>query len=278
MADGYANAYNYTGLCSYEREFDSNVSTKWMKSNWIHSFTLSVVYAVFLCYIGERIMSRRKAMILERPLLIWNCFLAVCSIVAFIRMSPEFLYSLYLYGFKWSICDPSCYYGVTGFWAYVFALSKAVELIDTVFIVLRKRPLTFLHVYHHITVLTYTWHAYKDRTASGRWFGWINCGVHSVMYTYYACRSAGIRFNKWLPMTLTSLQLAQMVVGCYIAIIVYLTKLEDESCNQTFENLYFSFFIYTTYLVLFASFFYKTYIRKGNRYHKPEENGVKKVE
>lgn len=45
---------------------------------------------------------------------------------------------------------------------------QVAELLDTVFIVARKRPLLFLHWYHHISVLVYTWHAYKDHTASGK--------------------------------------------------------------------------------------------------------------
>lgn len=37
---------------------------------------------------------------------------------------------------------------------YIFYLSKFYELLDTVIIVLKKRPIIFLHVYHHcITVL-----------------------------------------------------------------------------------------------------------------------------
>ena len=33
-----------------------------------------------------------------------------------------------------------------------FAISKLVEYGDTVFLVLRKRPVTFLHWFHHTTV------------------------------------------------------------------------------------------------------------------------------
>lgn len=40
------------------------------------------------------------------------------------------------------------------FFFYIFYLSKFYELLDTVIIVLKKRPIIFLHVYHHcITVL-----------------------------------------------------------------------------------------------------------------------------
>lgn len=46
---------------------------------------------------------------------------------------------------------------MAGFWATMFVLSKVPELGDTIFIVLRKQPLIFLHWYHHATVLVYSW-------------------------------------------------------------------------------------------------------------------------
>lgn len=39
------------------------------------------------------------------------------------------------------------------------------ELVDTLFIVLRKKPLIFLHWYHHITVLLFCWHAFATLSA-----------------------------------------------------------------------------------------------------------------
>lgn len=36
---------------------------------------------------------------------------------------------------------------VCGFWTWLFVLSKLPELGDTIFIVLRKQPLIFLHWY-----------------------------------------------------------------------------------------------------------------------------------
>lgn len=51
-------------------------------------------------------------------------------------------------------------------WAFCF--SKLPELIDTVFIVLRKQPLIFLHWYHHASVLVYCWFSYQDYSSTGR--------------------------------------------------------------------------------------------------------------
>lgn len=254
--------YNeYTGVFNFERQFDPMNTAKWLEANWAHSMTLSIFYITFI-YFAKKMMYQRKPFSLKKPLFTWNLFLAVFSAIGVLKISPEFFDALFTEGFQYSICNISYIYGVSGFWTRMFVMSKALELIDTVFIVLRKRPLTFLHIYHHTTVLIYTWHACKDHTATGRWFIWMNYTVHSFMYTYYACRSSGMKLNKWLQMLLTTLQLVQMVIGCYIALSAYFIKLRGEQCSQTYENLYFCFFIYFTYFLLFAKFFYDAYIKK----------------
>lgn len=131
---------------------------------------------------------------------------------------------------------------------YHLSTFQLVEFGDTAFIVLRKRPLLFLHWYHHVTVLVYTWHAYKvpffyfikiqissqvkrrsfrdndqililkDHTASGRWFIWMNYTVHAFMYTYYAMRAKGFNLPKWSAMMITVLQILQMVGGVVIGL------------------------------------------------------------
>jgi len=183
-------------------------------------------------------------------------------------MSPEFFYVLRHYGFEYSMCDPSFAAGVPGFWTEMFAYSKVLEFGDTFFIVARKRPVIFLHWYHHITVLTYTWHAYKEHTAAGRWFIWMNYTVHAFMYSYYALSSLGKRFPKWVPMSVTTLQITQMVIGCIIAINAYRIKSMGGYCHQTYNNLYFSFSIYFTYFLLFANFFYHVYMRRGGKHNR----------
>lgn len=48
-------------------------------------------------------------------------------------------------------------------------------------LILKKRPVIFLHSYHHITVLLYCWHAYASRNSAGLWFATMNYCVHSLM-------------------------------------------------------------------------------------------------
>lgn len=52
------------------------------------------------------------------------------------------------------------------------------ELGDTIFVVLRKKPLIFLHWYHHVTVLLYCWHSYYEQTTYGLYFISMNYTVH----------------------------------------------------------------------------------------------------
>ncbi|KAJ1348106.1 Elongation of fatty acids protein [Parelaphostrongylus tenuis] len=99
--------------------------------------------------------------------------------------------------------------------------------------------------------MIFTWHAYKDHTASGRWFIWMNYGVHALMYTYYALRAIRLRLPKHIAMMVTILQISQMIMGIAIGITVYKVKRSGEQCQQTWENLGLCFLIYFTYFLLF---------------------------
>ena len=85
----------------------------------------------------------------------------------------------------------------------LFTLSKIPELIDTFFIIARKKKLIFLHWYHHATVLMYSFYLYKDRLAGAAYYGTMNFTVHAIMYTYYFFSACKIRLPKWVSMTVT---------------------------------------------------------------------------
>ncbi|XP_067343570.1 very long chain fatty acid elongase 6-like isoform X2 [Channa argus] len=133
-------------------------------------------------------------------------------------------------------------------------------VVDTVFIVLRKQPLIFLHWYHHITVLLYTWYTYKGQVAGCSWFMTMNFLVHSIMYSYFAARAAGVRVPRPFAMIITAFQILQMVIGLLIQGLVFLW-LHEEDCPSQVDNIFWGSLMYFSYLVLFASFFYNSYLR-----------------
>jgi len=153
----------------------------------------------------------------------------------------------------------------------MFVLSKVPELGDTVFIVLRKQKLIFLHWYHHVTVLVYCWYSFSEYTAPARWFVVMNFVVHSLMYSYYALKAMRIRVARSVAMVITSLQLLQMVVGCLVNYTAFTFKTKGMSCGVSETNLRLSLLMYSSYFILFARFFYNAYFAQSERKFCPVE-------
>jgi elongation of very long chain fatty acids protein 6 len=261
MATAFQNVTGYTApMFEFEENFDHDGFLEWIQQNWTQSFWYASFYVAFI-FGGRKYMADRPRFTLRWPLAIWSLILGVFSIMGAVRTIPELVYMLRKYGLEQSICHPSYFYGPTAFWAYMFTISKAYELGDTVFIVFRKQPLIFLHWYHHITVMIYVFYSYTDHTAPGRWFMVMNYTVHSVMYSYYTLKAMRFYIPKWVSMMITSLQLLQMVVGLFINVLVYQYKQEGHYCQQSFENLRYCFCMYASYFILFAYFFYNAYLK-----------------
>merc|ERR1711893_430864 len=159
-------------------------------------------------------------------LVLWNITLALFSIMGALRTWPEFLHVLSEHVIYHSLCIPSFIEKdrVAGYWTFMFVMSKVPELGDTVFIVLRKQPLIFLHWYHHITVLVYAWYSYSEYTAQARWFIAMNYTVHSFMYSYYALRAQQFHVPRPVAMVVTAVQIIQMVIGCFVNVWAYQIK------------------------------------------------------
>jgi elongation of very long chain fatty acids protein 6 len=160
--------------------------------------------------------------------------------------------------------------GVTGFWVCLFAFSKIPELIDTVFIVLRKKTLLFLHWYHHITVLLFCWSAYSTLAASGIYFVAMNYTVHALMYGYYCLQALRMLPLSFPPIIITIVQIAQMLVGTGVCVSCWYFKLMGKSCHNDSTNLIAGALMYASYLYLFCEFAVKRFLSP--------KKAVKKVE
>ncbi|XP_037536596.1 elongation of very long chain fatty acids protein 6 [Nematolebias whitei] len=254
---------------SFERHFDERGAIQWMQENWSKSFVFSALYAA-LVFGGRHYMKTRPKLDLRLQLVLWSLSLAVFSIIGALRTGSYMFHILSFSGFRRSICDQSFYNGpVSKFWAYAFVLSKAPELGDTAFIVLRKQKLLFLHWYHHITVLLYSWYSYKDMVAGGGWFMTMNYSVHALMYSYYAARAAGLRVPRPFAVLITSAQIAQMGMGLTVSGLVY-RWMQQGDCPSHLDNITWATLMYLSYLLLFANFFYQTYLCRHTKTTKTE--------
>lgn len=256
--------HNYSVVFPFEVKWDQQRFQNYMLERWTDSFIFAIVYVV-LVFGLQQYMKKRSKFELRSVLRIWNLILAVFSIAGAIRTVPGLVSAISNHSLQYSVCVPIYFHGVISFWGFMFTVSKVYELGDTMFIILRKRQLIFLHWYHHITVLIYVWYSYPEHTAPGRWFMVMNYIVHSFMYTYYALSAFQIFLPKFVSILITSLQLTQMIVGVSINIWIYQIKARGEFCQQSYDNLKYSSIMYFSYFVLFAHFFYSTYILKSKR-------------
>lgn len=143
-------------------------------------------------------------------------------------------------------------------------IDRIFDLFDTVFFVLCKKQnhITFLHVYHHITVVFMLWMYCKY--FQGLEFGIVglcNIFVHMIMYFYYLVAALGPRFKKflWWKKYLTTLQISQFVVIFFYSLASFWI-----SCGFRKNILYLNIAEAIIHLVLFLNFYRKSYKKEVN--------------
>ncbi|ESO84019.1 hypothetical protein LOTGIDRAFT_155331 [Lottia gigantea] len=251
---------NYSYVFQFERNWNESSFREYCKDNWHHPLIFSLIYLILIFSLQRR-MKHREEFKLRIPLTMWSTILALFSVAGAIRSLPEFIVAVKEKGFQYSVCIPGYSGSVPGFWGSLFTISKVLEFGDTLFIVLRKKTLIFLHWYHHITVVINVYLMHGEHAAAGKWYYVMNYVVHSFMYSYYALKAMQIYVPKQISLLITSMQLLQMIMGCIINIMIFVYKSKGEFCQQSDMNLVLSSLMYVSYLILFADFFCKSYIR-----------------
>ena len=260
-------------IFSFEENFDHHPWISWFENNWTISLWASLVYVVVIFGLKHYMRDKPK-LDLRLPLVVWSFCLAVFSVVCMVRLWQEYLLYMGEHGFRGTMCDSfSMYSGVNGFWSFIFVISKLPELGDTLFVVLRKQKLIFLHWYHHITVLVYSWYSYSQLVAPGRYFILMNATVHAIMYSYYALRASKLtRIPRPVNMAITFLQTSQMFVGVVINFLALYHRSQGVECSTTNDNIFWAFLMYASYFVLFAHYFYQAYFAPKPKPQKMDAN------
>jgi hypothetical protein len=253
-----------------ERDFDGTVWTSYTRS--IHlAAPIAVVLYLAMLWLLPQYMATRAPIRLKRSSAVWNLGLAVFSFIGVARLLPTLVHELVVYGPIYTICrQASVAYGcrASGLWTMLFIYSKFVELGDTVFLILAKKHVNFLHWFHHCTVLLFTWSSYCDETPNGQYFITMNYAVHSVMYFYYFLTCLGYR-PPW-AMAVTIAQISQMAVGIAVIVYAYFAYTTVPNCAVVPRNLVWGCTMYACYFALFVQFFVQRYSSK------PKTAGEKK--
>jgi len=266
---------NFNNSGEWQIENYWNSKDNFLKNETTRSLIVPIVTSLIYLYIvfgGTRYMQDRTRYSLRNSLCLWSSLLALYSMLALYRTSFVIATTFNLNGVRGVVCSNDEFYNdsISAFWSATFVISKFFELIDTVFIVLRKQKLIFLHWYHHISVLWFVWITYRGFYSGGIVFMALNLFVHSLMYSYYAIRAYGLRPPRFVNKIITSLQILQMVVGTFSVFAIKYWEsapsVENSPFCKTSElHFYFGSFMYFSYFILFMNFFYKSYIDKATK-------------
>ena len=149
---------------------------------------------------GREFMRSRPALKLNNLFIIHNFYLTAISAGLLLLFAQQLIPGLWKNGLYDGVC------GQTG-WSqnllvlyYLNYLTKYLELIDTVFLVLRKKPLTFLHTYHHGATAMLCYTQLVGQTS----VSWVpitlNLALHVVMYWYCFQSARGVRVCEYSPL------------------------------------------------------------------------------
>ncbi|XP_012937927.2 elongation of very long chain fatty acids protein 2 [Aplysia californica] len=226
-------------------------------------WVLTVIY-VAMVMLGPHIMKNRKPFNLQWFLVVYNLGLVGLSVYMFV----EIFLSVYDAGYdmacakynKDSITNPKELRVSKVLWWYFF--SKAIELLDTVCMIARKKfeQVTFLHVFHHASMLNIWWWTMMFIPGGMSWFGsWMNCLVHVVMYLYYGLSAIpSLRSKLWWKRYITRFQLLQFCIT-----FTHTVNSIRVGCDfpRWGQNLLSGYMV--VMLILFGNFYMQAYIKRS---------------
>ncbi|NXM95287.1 ELOV4 protein, partial [Sylvia borin] len=220
---------------------------------------VSLVFTSYLLMValGPSCMRQRRRLELRAPLLAYN--LAMVALSSY--MFYEFLVTSVLANYSY-LCQPVDYSrSELGMRVHTSTQGFPLPGFFQVFLILRKKQeqVTFLHVYHHGSMLFNWWSGVKYVPGGQAFFiGMLNSFVHIFMYGYYALASLGPRMHRylWWKRYLTILQMCQ-----FVAIAVHSSYNLFTECPfpDGFNTAVFLYIL--SLLALFLRFYYRTYIR-----------------
>jgi len=137
-----------------------------------------VAIFVLLVQLIKKVM-RNRAEVHLKPILF-------CHNIALMLWSLYVCVDQFLVIYRDGLCGPSDQT------LWLFYYSRYYEMLDTMFLALRKRPIIFLHFYHHCSVPIMALVQLLYMPMGWRVVAVMNGAIHTAMYSYYALRTVGM--------------------------------------------------------------------------------------
>ncbi|XP_055915267.1 elongation of very long chain fatty acids protein 7-like isoform X1 [Eupeodes corollae] len=223
-------------------------------------------YAFFVKKLGPSLMKNRKPFELRTIIRIYNISQICINGYLVFKASPYILGRSIWTGRCFSVDESNPETERYTLWlSYTYCLVKILDLLDTVFFVLRKRynQVSFLHFYHHLllALLAPVVYHYNPNGHMGV-MGYINSIVHTVMYFYYFLSnlSPNMKNSIWWKKYITLMQMGQFV---FLTGFFLYPLINGEFCGYPFKFLYFALAQNFVFMILFSNFYIKTYVTKA---------------
>ncbi|KAF7791865.1 hypothetical protein EIP86_002889 [Pleurotus ostreatoroseus] len=239
----------------------SYVSGKTPMSTPLEVFPALVAYLVIIFSV-RAFMKDRPAFKLQYLFQLHNIILSSGSLLLMTLILEEVIPMVWNHDVFWGMCSTDMWTSHLEFYYMVNYYFKYLELLDTVFLALKKKPLAFLHVFHHsaTALLCYT-----------------------QLNDYYYCATAG-GAKIWWKKYLTTMQITQFVIDLFVVYFAtynyyaanYFPWLPNlGTCAGTEVAAVFGCVLLTSYLGLFINFYIQTYKKpRGKGVANGKANGV----
>ncbi|EDW59703.1 very long chain fatty acid elongase F [Drosophila virilis] len=225
--------------------------------------TIMFAYLLFVLGLGPRLMANRKPYQLRAALKVYNVIQILYNSVLFV-ISMEFILVYQAHNFSCLTVLPPEHEmkNMERVLVYAYYLNKILDLMDTIFFVVRKsyKQITMLHLIHHVYMPTagYTLIRFFGYGGHVIVVGLLNVIVHIVMYTYYylSAESPAVRQNLWWKQYITIMQMVQFV----LMFLHSIWTLMQPNCNADRPVIYLVLAASSLMLVMFANFYAHAYI------------------
>ncbi|KIJ68450.1 hypothetical protein HYDPIDRAFT_106645 [Hydnomerulius pinastri MD-312] len=247
-------------------------------STWPVVLTALVSYLAIIFGI-RAVMKNQQPQKLNTLFRIHNAFLSLGSALLLALMVEE-VASIWVKSSTFdTMCNERSWTSKLEFYYMINYYFKYIELLDTVFLALKKKPLAFLHVFHHSATALLCFTQLNGKTSVSWVVISLNLLVHVIMYYYYYATAGGAKI--WWKKYLTSMQITQFVIDLFI---VYFGTYQHfahshfqhlphvANCAGTEAAALFGCGLLSSYLVLFINFYIQTY-KKPAKGKKPIANG-----
>lgn len=227
-------------------------------------------YLYFVRVLGPTWMKSREPYDLKWTIRSYNTLMSLVNLYAFYRVSMLTKFGLNYFGCKKvGVGEDNELVSL----AFLYFATKIVELLDTVFFVLRKKynQASNLHVFHHAFIAVCVWIYFKIAPGgSSVLFPFLNMGVHTVMYGYYYLATfKSLQKHLWWKKYLTAIQIIQFVLS-----MVHFSFQGLSSCEYPPALAIIGFTFNLVFFVLFCDLYYQSYVRK--RHSTSNHIGLKK--